>query len=255
MGDVVELRKARLVALNATFTDVAADPHELVVQFNPETLKVTYQNKPAERRSAGDQRGNSTRQVVGSGESKLSFQLWFDVNAQGGADADDVRVLTSKVAWFMTPSAAGPAGRAAGGKPAAAVPPGVRFEWGTFRFDGFMDSLEETLDLFSPDGRPLRASVSVSLSGQLEIVPLAGGDAGGAGARDGTVDASTLAPTPGMRPLSTAPAGASLPGVAAALGLGGDWQRIAAANGIENPRLLPAGQLVDLQARTREVWP
>jgi len=30
------------------------------------------------------------------------------------------------------------------------------------------------------------------------------------------------------------------------LGPGADWQSVALANGIENPRLLPAGQLINL---------
>jgi hypothetical protein len=37
-------------------------------------------------------------------------------------------------------------------------------------------------------------------------------------------------------------------GMAAGQGKGGNWQSIASANGIENPRMLAPGQLVDLQA-------
>ena len=46
------------------------------------------------------------------------------------------------------------------------VPPAVRFLWGSFQFDGLMDSLEESLEFFSNDGRPLRASMSLTLSQQ-----------------------------------------------------------------------------------------
>jgi hypothetical protein len=41
----------------------------------------------------------------------------------------------------------------------------VRFAWGTFRFDGHIEALEETLDFFSPDGRALRARLSLTLRG------------------------------------------------------------------------------------------
>jgi hypothetical protein len=51
---------------------------------------------------------------------------------------------------------------------------------------------------------------------------------------------------PGTRPLAQAPAGGSVQGLAADAGRGGDWQSIADANGIENPRLLAPGQLLDL---------
>ena len=42
----------------------------------------------------------------------------------------------------------------------------MRFAWGDFRFDGHVEALEETLDYFSPEGRPLRARLSLSLRGE-----------------------------------------------------------------------------------------
>jgi nucleoid-associated protein YgaU len=54
--------------------------------------------------------------------------------------------------------------------------------------------------------------------------------------------------TPGTRPLVAASAGQTLQGLAASLGGGVNWQNIAAANGIDNPRLLQPGQLIDLSA-------
>lgn len=232
MGDQAQLAKARLVELDAAFKNPAPGGMSAEVQFNPETLKVTYQNQAQEQKSAGDQRGNSTRQVVGAGSTKLALQLWFDVNAHGAAGATDARQLTGQVSQFILPKAS--AGGA--GKPAPA-PPGVRFVWGTFTFDGLVDSLEETFDFFSPDGRPLRATVNLGMSGQLAIVPPPGGGAAG--------DAST-GPTPGTRPLTSVPAGASLPGLVAGAGLSVGWQAVATANGIENPRQLVAGSFVDL---------
>ena len=234
MGEAVQLAKAQLIELDATFKNPAPGGKRVEVQFNPETLKVTYANKTQAQQSAGDQRGNSPRQVVGAGSTKLALQLWFDASAAG---TSDVRQLTSAVAQFMQPQS--PAGGAAGGAGGGnqPTPPGVRFSWGTFTFDGMMDSLDETLDFFSPDGRPLRASLSLGMSGQLEIVSPAG--AGG-------VPAAAAGPTPGTQPLTAAPSGLSLQGLAAAAGVSVDWQVVAAANGIENPRLLAPGQLINL---------
>lgn len=234
MGEVAKLAKARLVELDAAFRNPAPGGRAVEVQFNPENLKVTFANRTQQPQSAGDQRGNSTRQVVGAGASKLALQLWFDVNAPGAGGASDVRNLTQQVTYFMLPKS--PSG--GGNQP---VPPGVRFEWGTFKFDGMMDALEETLDFFSPDGKPLRASLSLSVSGQLEIVSPTGAPA---------APAATAGPTPGMRPLAQAAAGTSLQGLAEGAGLGGEWQAIAAANGVENPRLLAPGQLIDLISMT-----
>ena len=76
------------------------------------------------------------------GPARLALELWF-----GAGEHDDVRRLTERVAYF-----------AAGSLP-------VRFVWGTFRFDGHVEALEERLDLFAPDGRALRAQLLLSLRG------------------------------------------------------------------------------------------
>jgi hypothetical protein len=56
--------------------------------------------------------------------------------------------------------------------------------------------------------------------------------------------------TPGTRPLAQAASGSTIQGMASGRGMGGNWQDIAAANGIENPRLLQPGRFIDLNAAT-----
>ena len=204
-----------------------------VVQFNPDSLKVSYANQvvdpPGKTKSQGQ--GTSGRQYVGAGTTKLSLQLWFDVHSPmpgEEAQVDDVRRLTSRVTALMHPEASG--------DPKVFVPPVVRFEWGSFKFDGLVDSLEETLEYFSEQGVPLRASMSLAMS-QQKILVAQFGAGGGGGAGLGS---------PGASPLAQAAQGSTLQGLAEAAGKGADWQSIAAANGIENPRSLPVGQLVDL---------
>src|SRR3954454_14206470 len=104
----VALAKAQLVELDATFKKPAPGGRTVSVQFNPDTLKVTYANRTQQPPSAGDQRGNAPRQVVGAGSSKLALQLWFDVSGPGAGGQRDVRQLTTPVAAFMLP--ASPAG-------------------------------------------------------------------------------------------------------------------------------------------------
>jgi len=230
VGDAGKLEKAKLIELDAAFKRPARNGHVVEVQFNPESLKVTFANRTQEQKSPGDQRGNSTRQVPGAGATKLALQLWFDVTAPGAGSAKDVRVLTQQIAYFMLPKAGSKGGK--GQK----VPPGVQFAWGTFTFDGLMDSFDETLDYFSLDGKPLRASLNISFSGQVSTVSTT---------NDGQSKAAA-GPTPGTRPLVQAPGGSSLQSLTDLASSGGDWQAIAAANGIDNPRLLTAGQLLDL---------
>jgi hypothetical protein len=236
MADQVKLAKAELRQLDANFQSEISKENWTTVQFNPETLKVSFANQIATPSGAGDQSGTPARQFVGAGTTKLSLQLWFDVSGEvpdgakpsGGTQVDDVRKLTQKVAFFITPQEEG----------TRFVPPAVRFLWGSFQFDGIMESLEESLEFFSPEGKPLRASMSLNLT-QQKITRFIFRDTG---ASPGAGE------TPGTRPLTQAPAGSTVQGLASGAGLGQNWQPIAQANGIENPRLLEPGQLIDLNA-------
>lgn len=233
MPESIRLEKAEMRELDADFKNEINTDKRVKVQFNPDTLKVNFTNQL--QTPQGDQNGPQARQFVGAGTTKLTVTLWFDVNAPQpeGSNEADVRKLTQKVAYFITP-------RPTEDDPPKYIPPALRFVWGSFQFDGLMDSLEESLEFFSSDGIPQRASVALSLS-QQRITKFAfakqaapPGVAGFGGAA-------------GTRPLTQATAGASLQAIAASSGKAG-WQSIAAANGIENPRLLQPGQLIDLNA-------
>jgi hypothetical protein len=224
--------KAELHELKANGTAVVPNSG-VPVQFNPETLKVSYTNtlKQAENTST-NKNGTSAVQFLSQGTTKLSVQLWFDVTAvlpEAQAGVSDVRKLTQKIAYFMQ-------AKPSDSDSKTIVPPAVRFLWGTFQFDGLMESMEESLEFFSPEGVPLRASVSISLMKQsIQFAFAKGRSAAGA-------------PPPGTAPLTPAPAGSSLPNLVASARGTADWHAVAQANGIENPRLLRPGQLIDLNA-------
>jgi hypothetical protein len=223
-----QLEKAYLQKLDSDFKTPSSPEYKVNVQFNPETLKVTYANQISTPASPKSSSGTPAQQFVGTGTTKLSLQLWFDVTAEmpTGMTERDVRKLTEKVAFFITPD-----------EENNNVIPAVRFIWGSFQFDGLMESLEESLEFFSNEGIPLRASMSLGLSRQ-KIAKFAFTDK--KGTQPGAVKSK------GTRKLAAAPAGATLQGIAAAQGKASNWQAIAAANNIENPRLLPPGQLIDL---------
>ncbi len=234
--------KARLIELDDKLKELSGG-RTVSVQFNPDSLKLAFanqiQNNNASSGSAGgaagggsggDQAsGTSGRQFVGAGTTKLSVQLWFDAQGGDGERVDDVRTLTQKVIYFIRPKEL-PSDRT------KFVPPGVRFSWGSFTVDGLVDSIEESIEFFSPQGRPLRASIALGMSQQTILLNPGGG-----------ASPPGLPRLPGVNPLTAAAAGSTLQGLAAAAG--GEWQRIAAANGIDNPRLLAPGQLIDLAAR------
>jgi len=234
MSQPVKLAKAEMREMAPDFG--SEKEYKIKVQFNPETLKVSFANQIAAPAGGGDQRGTPSMQFVGAGTTKLAVQLWFDVNAElpeGKVPVNDVRKLTQEVAYFITP-AQSPRDRT------KFVPPAVRFLWGSFQFDGIMESMEESLEYFSEDGRPLRASVSFGLS-QQKIQKFVINDTGAQPGTNRPGGAST-----GTQPLTPAPSGSSVQKMADQSGLGGNWQGIAAANGIENPRLLDPGQLINL---------
>jgi hypothetical protein len=237
MPNPLPLAKARLVELDVSMKNEQSGGKQVTVQFNPETLKVSFTNQVGAAGGRRDESTTSAQQAPPTGSAKLSVQLWFDVTAPlpiAQTGTDDVRQLTKELIHFVTP-------RERDAKAAPTAPPGVRFLWGSFQFDGMMDSLEESLEFFSHDGRPLRAGVSLGISQpQTQKVTFTGGGLGGLS------PGGLLA---GTTPLVSAQAGASLQGLAASAGVGGDWQKIAAANGIENPRLLAPGQLIDLRLR------
>jgi hypothetical protein len=241
MADVPQLAKAQICELDANFAEEINQDSWTYVQFNPDSMKVSFANQIAQPPGPGDQNGPQAQQFVGAGSTKLAVTLNFDVTSSfppGLDETDDVRDLTQKVAYFITPKADPP-----GSKPKKFIPPSVSFRWGSFRFDGIMESMEENLELFSFEGRPLRANVAITLTQQKITAfqfsnvpdPPAATLQGGAPA--------------GSYPMNEAKSGTSLQNMVAnqpGMGPGSDWQSVALANGIENPRLLQPGQLINL---------
>src|SRR5690606_22887285 len=123
------------------------------------------------------------------------------------------------------------------------VPPGVQFQWGTFLFKGIVDSMSETLELFSEDGKPLRAGMQLSLSKQ-DLKFEFGAARGGGPGTTGPDGAGGGRPA-GTQPLQMARAGDTIQAAAARAGVS-DWKGVAIANGIENPRLVSPGALLNL---------
>jgi hypothetical protein len=221
------------------------------VQFNPDSLKVTFANQtqpPSGNTPRDATQGTAASQFVGRGTTKLSVTLWFDVTAvltpaakQLAGNPPDVRRLTGKVIELMAPKATD----------RSPTPPPVRFLWGSFQFDGIIDGIDQTLEFFSPQGVPLRASLALNMSQAVIDYAIAAVPPSAATAASAAANNQPSTAPAGTRPMTPAPAGSSLQSMAGNQGKFGDWQAIAAANNIENPRLLVPGQLVDMNARLR----
>ena len=208
---------------------VSETDKKVSVQFNPQTLKVTFSNQL----TGGDQSGGSGKQYVGKGATKLSLELWFDVtvpwNGKGEDPKGDVRNLTKEVVYFITPQEEGD----------KFIPPGLRFVWGTFLFDGIVESMDESLEFFSEEGKPLRAKITLSVS-QQEIQFQFNEPSAGTPAAAGANGSSAQ---PGTQPMEQANEGDTIQDMAGSAGRTDEWQDIAEANNIENPRRLEPGTL------------
>lgn len=219
----IEKAKLQMIQWNAQGAAEEKDPQgkptkAFGVQFNPQSFRVNYANQKA----GGDQAQGGPSQFVGKGTTKLTLELWFDTSVleTNNQKPVDVRKQTEMILAFMAPTPVK-------GKKNQYIPPGVRFQWGKFLFEGVMDSMDESLEYFSSDGVPLRAMVSLSISKQeIKLRP--------------------RSDEAGNQPLEEAKQGDSVQKAVDKGGTGKDWKDVAAANGIENPRDLTPGTLLDL---------
>ena len=235
--------KATLRQLNADGTPI--DDTMIPVQFNPETLKVSYSNQVVTQQTpASNEDSSASTQATGSAKTTLALELWFDVTGErpsglnfgdGGdetAVTKDVRRLTKQVSDMMRP----PEGER--------VPKVVRFQWGTFMFDGLIESIEESLEYFSPEGVPLRASLSFSMVQQsldMAFAELA----------DDNAATGTDTPAPGTQPTAQTQAGETMQGFQQRTGLPRKTlKEKARQNGIENLRRLEPMQRIETAVRT-----
>ncbi|MFC8662308.1 hypothetical protein [Streptomyces sp. NPDC057199] len=216
---------------------VKVDGPPIPVQFNPATLRISRNNNV-------DRGGTTTktqkRQHPAQEGATLTFDLEFDT-AEQRADNHyvDVRRWTALVRQFVEPPPTKPAD----------PPPVVRFVWGTLRFNGIVTQVNEELDLFAPDGTPLRAKVGVTVVEQnfaYEAHEEGPGrlDLSGTG-KPGSAPGSSGTDMP--RQVVRAHEGESAQQLLARLGHDpASWR--AAMNGLDSPLSLAAGAAVQLGA-------
>lgn len=196
------------------------------VHFNPENLQYTITNTV---RNTGA--GNAAKQYTGASTGKLSLELLFDTTHSG----EDVRLHTVKVARLMEPGSSG-----------NRTPPVVEFDWGLYRFAGMVENYRESIDFFSADGVPLRASVNLTLSSQDRVFE------GGSNARRAQTGGSLLGSSRGnaiQAPPLNDEDGRGVTQIATMAGNPEAGRNIAAANGIENMRF-PGETAIELDADT-----
>ena len=122
------------------------------VHFNPTSLQISISNTLEDKGQ-----GKEKKQYVTKSSAKLSMDLIYDSTHDG----TDVRLQTGRIAKLMEPA------KREGDN--AAPPSVVLFEWGSFKFQGLVESYKETIDFFAPTGVPLRASINLTLANQDKV--------------------------------------------------------------------------------------
>jgi hypothetical protein len=237
--------KARISKLPAKAAkDAVLKPKDTIfVQFNPTSLKISRTNNPDSGATVNDPK----RQHTAPQPATLTFDLEFDTgegDEKTGLQQKDVRELTANVREFVEPS----------GKDKTGPPPRILFQWGPLSFPGIVTNLTEDLDYFAPDGTPLRAKLSITISEQNLKYEA---NATGPGAVQFTNAAKPGEPPPGATPGTkgtgnptsavAANAGESVPQLLARTGADPSAWR-AAMNGLNSPIGLSAGAQVQLDA-------
>ena len=247
----------------ATITEWDLDQHApitngvaLTVDFDPKSLQLTYTATGApsgtDKTSAGTWNKSAAQQT---GQSvSLSVDLLFDTSADGSSVQDKTDLLVT----LTLPN------NLSGKSAARRV---VRFSWGSFLFYGNVDSMTQTIDFFTADGIPLRASIHLGLSQVSPPDPEGATSGGGAGLAAGlsarasfganagigigaSVSAGVSAgASVGTTPFTFSQSGDSVQAIAARAGAGVSWQAVATANSIDNPRLIPPGTVLDISAQ------
>jgi hypothetical protein len=186
---------------------------EIQVHFNPASLQLTVANKLGPAKSK-DKKGG--RQVVSEASAKLALELVFDTTGS----LDNVCDTTVQVARLMGEK----------GKPS----PQVTFSWGAFRFTGIVDSYKETLEFFSADGVPLRASVSLGMTREEDVFERGPSGRKAAGWSGDAEEPAEVSPAPGSSTTETATQG----------GQPAAGRALAESNGLNNMRFPDSPSLV-----------
>lgn len=211
------------------------------VLYNPESYTLERSTKYSE--TAGLASNAPSIQFIFGSIETLKMQLFFDTFSAGaevgGSMADaakfagnsllpsaakqlDVRKYTSKVYDLMLI------------EPSKHVPPLLKLEWSSLQFEGHLVSCTQNFTKFNERGMPVRATLDCVFKQYIE---------------PGKIAEMEPVGSPDTAKYRTVRQGDALWSFAAReYGQCGLWREIAAANGIDNPRLMDTGDIIEIPA-------
>lgn len=213
----MELARARLTNVSS-----AAQPQPFIeVQFNPSDYALesgaTYASMPV----PGLQ--TPIQQFIRGDADQLSLELFLDdTSSRNAAGTESVKARLEQLRMFVRID------------PSLHAPPVCQFTWGDLEFTGTVVSLRERNTLFSQNGNPVRARVTLVLrkykSAEVQLREL-------------------KLESPDRTHLRVVREGETLASIAyEAYGDPRSWRPIAEANGITRPRFVPPGTTLKIPA-------
>jgi len=208
-----KLEKARIVPLNGSVRT------PIPVLFNPAEYALERSNVYQAQAAPG--MPCPLLQFVHGNADTLTMELFFDTYTDG--ERRDVREHTARIVALTALD------------PALHAPPIVLFEWGRLFFKAVVERVGQKYTMFLADGTPVRATLTVAFKEYKTI---------GEQLVDPHLESSDLTKSVVVE------AGEQLWRLAyAEYGSVDDWRLIAAANAIDNPRLLVPGDELRLPPR------
>lgn len=147
----------------AKIYDPEKENEAFTVQFNPSSLEYSIhsnrKNAKGTKSKAADsaaEEGHLQSDPTGyTDKATLSVRLFYHTY-QSDSAYTDVRDEIKKIRKFVRRSA----------NFASENDPKITFAWGTICHTGTLDSFSVTYQMFAPDGTPVQAEVSISISGE-----------------------------------------------------------------------------------------
>ncbi|HEY2165937.1 MAG TPA: LysM peptidoglycan-binding domain-containing protein [Jatrophihabitantaceae bacterium] len=215
-----------MAELEKAYFQVETNNKKIAFLFNPETLKLTFNNKWDGDKLLGG--GDDSLNFTGQQPADLAFTLWFDTTDTG----KDVTLYTSQLIAAMQPDASLPGTNE---KSNNKRPRYVKFFWGSSlkSFPAVITSAGIEFTYFSSAGVPLRAKVDLSLKQFRD---------------DGSfAKQNPTSGTPRPHKVHRVQPGETLDRISARYyGDPTRWRPLAVANGIEDPLSVRPGSLLSI---------
>lgn len=226
------------MALQTAFVENLDTKAKIEVQFNPTELSFSKTAQMAEIAIPG--LDGPVLQFIRGGAETMSLELFFDTTEKGmGADSDSVTKWVDEFYTLVKQSPklhAPPRCRFSWGQPPGGSPPGAKADEkgpssnAPFSFVCVVDSLDRKFTLFDQTGKPKRARVTIKVREYQTVDQMV--------AKLQSADHTRVRPFKRRERLDRI--------AAEEYGSAAEWRRIADENGIENPRDVKPGRLLEL---------